>query len=454
MNENDMLLKVYIGQEVNYSRGILYRLKNDPLFDENETKIINSLVGKSLIAEKQPYTVKSIITLVTTRRGKEEARNLIDQILKSTPTLIEEISKIPKRVLGFLLLNLDDNSFEKSREEFYFDWKEFILNRTKIFDYALQLCSILEKYNLAVSTHDYVSSNGGRIDPEKYVIPDEVTDYIIKNLSLSPFTNEENKQALLFYTLFTIEDDILPIKDEERRRNSYWNLLRRLPFGESAIKSLVSQFQKENITTEYLEIGNERFLFSVLDESRFRIKLEKMLDEFVSGTMEGKRAELEPISKPSELLRTHSELFETIGNFEMRFREGLIKEMRTVYKENKYEWYNQLKEIKTVDEESAFKTMYDKLESRKADDVRNKILPEAELIYYADIVDYKDIILKNWTLFENRFNRIDIDKEKFEHGMNELNKIRRKVMHIRDVRPFESKTLRLYITPELEKIFS
>ncbi len=75
------------------------------------------------------------------------------------------------------------------------------------------------------------------------------------------------------------------------------------------------------------------------------------------------------------------------------------------------------------------------------------------MIYYADITDYKDIIFKNWKIFANKFNRINLSKEKIEHGMNELNKIRRKVMHLRDIRPHEAKTLRLYIIPELEKIF-
>lgn len=93
------------------------------------------------------------------------------------------------------------------------------------------------------------------------------------------------------------------------------------------------------------------------------------------------------------------------------------------------------------------------MESRRLDDVKNKLWAESELIYYADIVDYKEIIFNNWNLFESKLKRAELSKEKFEHGMNELNKIRRKVMHLRDIRPHEAKTLRLYIIPELEKIF-
>ena len=179
-----------------------------------------------------------------------------------------------------------------------------------------------------------------------------------------------------------------------------------------------------------------------------------MIDTFISEIIEGKRAEITFSPKPSELLKTHSELFTVIGNFEMRFRLGLIGEMRAAFKENKDEWYDRLKEIKLIGDELPCKTIYDKLESRRNEDLRNKILPETELIYYADITDYKDVILKNWNLFETRFKRIDLSREKFEHGMNELNKVRRKVMHLRDIRPHEAKTLLLFIIPELEKYFS
>lgn len=104
--------------------------------------------------------------------------------------------------------------------------------------------------------------------------------------------------------------------------------------------------------------------------------------------------------------------------------------------------------------QSPLVTIYAKLKSRRNEDEKNKILPEDELIYYADITDYKDTILKNWRIFESKFKKIKLSKEKFEHGMNELNKIRRKVMHLRDIRPSEAKTLHLYIIPELEKIFA
>jgi len=453
MKDDDLLLTIYVGQEINYARGVLYKFKDRSCFGDDENKIIDSLIERKLIAEKQPYSVKSIVTLTTTRGGKDEARKLIQEILRSRSTLLDELGEIPNKVLGFLTLNFNSRIFEKSRQNWFRDWKDFVLNKTRMFDLSLKFCQILEKHNLAVLANDYVSSQGGRIDPAKYVVADEVKDYVTNTLRPSPFDYEETNQSILFYALYKIKKEILPIRNEEKRRSNYWNLLRALPFGESAIKSLIRLFQEENITTEYSEIGSEQFLFSIVDETRFNIKLDGMIDSLISRVIEGERTRPHiSLSEPSEPLKLHSELFGVIGKFETRLREYLIREMRAVFKEDRNEWYSQLKEIKLIENQSPLKTLYDKLESRKNEDLRNKILPEDELIYYADVTDYKEIILRNWGIFENRFREIELNKEKFEHGMNELNKIRRKVMHLRDIRQFEAKTLCLYIIPELEKI--
>jgi len=454
MLEDDLLLKIYIGQAINFSRGILYDFRDHIRFSEKENEVIKSLVDKKLVKIVYPYTIKSIRTLVTTRDGNGKSKKLIQQILTSDSRLLDELSIIPQKVLGFLLINLDYSMLEKTKSKWIRDWKDFVLYKSHMFDFSIEFCEILQKHKLAVLTNDYVSSKGGRIDPEKYVIPNEVKEYLTRNLKLIPFDYEEASRSILFYTIYKIKKDILPMKSDAKRRDSLWNLLRVLPFDESVIKSLIDKFKDEKITTEYSEIDNEQFLFEILDESRFEIKLSKLADDFVSELIKGRKRELPiPIEKAAQPFRLHSELFALIGNFEIGLRTYLLNEMQAAFKEDKKEWYNQLKEIELIGDRSPFRTIYDKLESRRNEDLKNKILPEDELIYYADITDYKDIVLKNWKIFVNKFGRIHSSKEKFEHGMNELNKIRRKVMHLRDIRPFEAKTLRLYIIPELEKIF-
>jgi hypothetical protein len=460
---DSLLLRIYIGQEINASKGVLYKLKNSSVFNVNENITIDLLIKEKLLIAKTPYVIRSIVTLVTTDLGEKKAKKLLENLLQNQ-FLLEELSEIPKKALGFFLLNLNFSIFEKDRQTLFEDWKDFILNTTKLFDFSQKFCEILHRNKLATLTYDYVSSNGGKILREKYVVPNEVKEYLIKTLDTNPFSVDETYQATLFYAMFKIRKEIIPIAGEDKRRNSYWNLLRTLPFDESTIKQIVEQFQKEGITTEYSAIEKEHFLFAINDFSRYDTKLEKVLSEFINIVLEGGERKVSlvlipnPSAKPSELLRVHSDLFKIIGNFEMRFRDHLIVEMRNVFTENADEWYEQLKEITLRDAQapdaSTMKTLYDKLQYRRNEDVRNKIWPEDELIYYADISDYKDIILRNWRIFERRFKQINLTKEKFEHGMNELNKVRRKVMHLRDIAPFEANTIRLYIIPSLEEVFS
>jgi len=454
MEDNNLLLRIYIGQKINYSRGVVEEFKGKSLFTEEEKMIIDHLKGKKLIKKNQPYSIRAIQTLVTTKRGAIRSRELIENILQEDSTLIDELREIPRKALGFFLINLNQNIYEKSRRNWFLDWKDFMLYKTEFFNYSIHFCETLQKHQLAVLVHDYASTRGGRIDPEKYVIPDEVKEYLTKNLSLDPFTYEEILQANLFLTLYKIRHDILPIRNDGKRRNKFWNLLRTLPFDESAIEALVNEFQKMKITTPYSSIENEQFLFTILDEARFDVALNMRTRDFMSQIIEGTKKEFQvSVKRASSPFKTHSDLFGLIGNFEIKLREYLINEMSTIFKADEGMWYDQLKEIKTLGGKSPFNSIFDKLESRREEDRKNKILPEDELIYYADITDYKDIILRNWQHLENKFKRIGLNKEKFEHGMNELNKIRRKVMHLRDIRPYEEKTLRLYIIPELERIF-
>lgn len=314
MEEDDLLLRIYIGQGIYPSRGMLYDFHGQILFTQAENAVISSLVSKNLVEITYPYSsLKSMRALMTTDKGIVESKKLIQQILDTDSVLLDELSAttVPKKVMGFLLINLDYNVFEKTRNQSQYvgDWKDYIwnqildhtLNQKRIFDFFMEFCQILERHKLAVSTNGYAASKGGRKDEEKYVIPNEIREHLTRNLRLIPFDNEEINQSILFYTMYKIKNDISRISKDEARRNSFWNLLRTLPFDESVIKSLVNRFKDEKITTEYSEIDKEKFLFEILDRPRFEIKLSKLVDNFVSELVEGKKKEttISPEKRPS-----------------------------------------------------------------------------------------------------------------------------------------------------------
>lgn len=143
MEEKELLLKIYIGQGINYGRGILYRFKDKLYFNNEENKIIESLSKKELIDLIYPYSIKSISTLITKKKGTELARKTLQNILDRDSSLIKELNQIPKKALGFLLINVDTHIFDKTREEWPFDWKDFILNSTKMFNFSIKLSRVL-----------------------------------------------------------------------------------------------------------------------------------------------------------------------------------------------------------------------------------------------------------------------------------------------------------------------
>jgi len=451
MDEMDLLLKIYIGQHINFDRGLLYKFKDMTYLSPEEEKLFSELEKKKTAITDYAYSsCHSIVTLKTTKSGNDRAKEYIKKILNQDTSLIEElINAVPKKLLGFFILDLNESTFETSRSDYYYDWKSYFLNNGKIFDFYLKFIKILYQKKLAVLTHDYVATRGGRIDPEKYVISNEFKEYIVNKIRLKGLSKEEIKNISLFFGIYQIKEEILDIEDNERRRNRYWDLLQELSFNESSIKLIINEFAKEKITSNYSEIDNENFLFSIHDGARFDIKLGKLFEEIIQNIInENEKLSRFFINEPTQILERHAALFVLIGKFEIQIRKMIIDEMRLFSKNSQEkDWYNRLKEVKIGGQ-----CLYEKLKLREQKEKEEGILPETELIYYANILDYKKIILCNWEIFVGKFSRENIDIEKFEHGMDEINKIRNKVMHLRQIRENEVKTISLYIIPELEKV--
>jgi len=455
-DEKKELIKIYIGQESNH-RGILYKFKDQIQVEKENALIIQALVSYGLVKEICPYSIKSIKTLITSVDGTLYGQELISEKLNLDSLLIDDLKIIPKKILSFFIFHADLGVGLEKENFLISDWEDFLIGNHKIFDYLLKFWKILEKRDLAVLVNDYASSKGGRIDPKKYVISSEVLGYIMNKFSLSPLEKNEFNKAIVLYCLWKIKDEILPIKDLDLRRNAFWNFLQVLPFDESLIKYFVDKFSKEGITSEYHGITEETFLFSLNDESKFDVKLNNLVDEFVvelsEETIDMSFKELDAIvfTSGQDLLKIHSDLFAILGNFEIKIRNYILNEMKVV--SQKESWYESLKDIKLVGEELPYQTIYDKLQFRKNEDLKDRAAPEDELIYYADIIDYKNIIFKRWEIFGNKLLKRDISKEILEHGFNEINRIRKKIMHLRSITQREADTLRLFILPRLERIF-
>lgn len=441
-DQKKMLLRIYIGQNIN--EGLIYKFKEKNYLKPNEEKMVEFLISKGLIKENYPYSsVRTIKTLITLIKGSSFGKELIEDKLKEGEKILEELKNIPKKILSFLFLNIDSLIFDlKNDEEFFFEWEDFLLANKKVSGFLIQLCRILEKNDLAVSTNNYVSSKGGRVDPEECVISLETKNYIINHLNLNPLNNLEIDELKLLYAIYRIKDEILVIEDIDKRRNHFWNLLQNLPFDESSIQELIRKFEEKGITTKYSKIVEEKFLFSIVDKKRFDNELNSLVNKFIDGISLGISLKGD-LMKPKNLLEIHSELFGLIGNFETKIRKFILNEMKTIFLETGEDWEEYFKKI----------NLFQKLETRKNQDIENGMLPEEELIYYADILDYKTIILDNWQFFAEKLIKEGITFNVLDHGLNEINRVRRKVMHLREIKKGESNTLKFFILPQLEKIF-
>ena len=447
--EKEILKEIYIGQNIR-SEGI--RKKH---FKQEQLLTIEKLITLHKLVEESNFYKTNVIK--TTEKGETFGKEIIQEILNKTKELLlKELKNIPKPVLEFLFFDYPCPIYEISGERNYFSsWKVFLINIEKINENVNKLSDILSKFDLEVKTHYYVSTRGGETRNLHIIFPYELKDFlIISNLINHGLSEDVKEQIKLFYILFKIKE-ILNIEDYDARRRNYWTMLQDTKIDETKIKQIIDKFNNKGITTQYKLVTDENFLFQIKDIARYDVFLKKLVDDYLTNVLEGN---VKPITKQKiqkakfkkiSSLNNHSKTFVVLGDFELRIRNFILNRMREGDEENK-EWYEKLEKIKSNNLDIS---LLDVLKRRENEDKNNKILPEKELLFYADITHYKDIILKFWEpYFKKDFDNAGMSKEKFEHEMIEINKMRRKVMHLRELTDDNLKTLRLCFIPDITNI--
>jgi len=447
--EKEILKEIYIGQNIRLE-GI--RKKH---FNQEQLLTIENLSTPHKLIEEGNFYGTNVIK--TTEKGESLGKKIIQEIInKNKELLLKELKNIPEPVLEFLFFDYPQPIYEIRGERNYFSsWKGFLINIEKINENVNKLSDILSECNLEVKTHYYVSTRGGETRNLHIIFPRELKDFlIISNLINHGLSEDVKEQIKLFYILFKIKE-ILNIEDYDARRRNYWTMLQDTKIDETKIKQIIDKFNNKGITTQYKLVTDENFLFQIKDIARYDVFLKKLVDDYLTNVLEGN---VKPITKQKiqkakfkkiSSLNNHSKTFVVLGDFELRIRNFILNRMREGDEENK-EWYEKLEKIKSNNLDIS---LLDVLKRRENEDKNNKILPEKELLFYADITHYKDIILKFWEpYFKKDFDNAGMSKEKFEHEMIEINKMRRKVMHLRELTDDNLKTLRLCFIPDITNI--
>ena len=447
--EKEILKEIYIGQNIR-SEGI--RKKH---FNQEQLLTIEKLITLHKLVEEGNFYKTNVIK--TTEKGESFGKEIIQEIINKTKELLlKELKNIPKPVLEFLFFDYPHPIYEINGERNYFSsWEGFLINTEKINENVNKLSDILYECNLEVKTHYYVATRGGETRNLHIIFPGELKDFLVKSNLISHGLSEEVKEQIkLLYLLFKIKE-ILNIEDYDTRRRNYWTMLQQTKIDETQIKQIIDKFKSKGITTEYKFVTDENFLFRIKDIARYDVFLKKSVDDYLTSVLEGK---VKPITKQkiqkakfekNSSLTNHAKTFIVLGDFELRIRNFILNRMREGDEENK-EWYEKLKKIKSSNRDISLLGI---LKRRESEDKKNRILPEEELLFYADITHYKDIILTFWEpYFKTDFDNAGMSKEKFEHEMIEINKTRRKVMHLRELTDDNLKTLRLCFIPDITNI--
>ena len=444
--EKEILKEIYIGQNIR-PEGI--RKKH---FNQEQLLTIEKLIIPHNLVEEGSFYGTNVIT--TTEKGENIGKEIVQEIINKTKELLlKELKNIPEPALEFLFFDYPQPIYEIRDEKNYISsWKGFLINTEKINENINKLSSILDECNLEVKTHYYVSTRGGETRDKYIIFPRELKNFMVKHNLISHGLSEDIKEQIKsFYLLFKIKE-ILNIEDSDIRRRNYWTMLQDMKIDETQIKQIIDKFKNKEITTEYKPVTDEIFLFQIKDIPKFDGFLKKLVDDYLTSVLEGN---IKPTTKQkiqnanfekNSSLNNHVKTFIMLGDFELRIRNFILNRMCEGDEDNK-ELYEKLKKIKSSNLDIS---LFDILKGRESEDTKNRILPEEELLFYADITHYKDIILKFWKpYFKKDFDNAGMSKEKFEHEMIEINKIRRKVMHLRELTDDNVKTLRLCFIPDI-----
>lgn len=160
---------VYIGQNIR-EYGIL---KQDSYLKQM-TSVVQSLSSKGIIEEERWYKFD---VLRVSYRFMVPLKEIFEKDLQSKKEeLRSALQSIPKTLLSFYVYEYltEDISFPVKEPDWLFDWRYVLLQNKTVSKYKRAFFKILIDFGLCVKTHSYVSTKGGELRDEEYVITSEI----------------------------------------------------------------------------------------------------------------------------------------------------------------------------------------------------------------------------------------------------------------------------------------
>ena len=384
----DVFLKVYIGQNIR-QEGILQS-------EIKEEEQIQTLLSNGLVRENHWFLPQ----FLTTREGSLVGMKLVKKrIEERTDELRKKLEEIPKKLLGFVIKRYVSKNlaFSTQKPLWSVKWADRILCDDRIWKLTNEIFKSLESVGLCVSTCYYVSTRGGEPRDLRYVISREIQDFLLRTYSTPDFTQNQ-EETLKLYPFLTFAGRTVSSDDMEYVRQQFYDSLKSYSVTENQVAGIINEMRKRGITSEYRGLLSESKPFDVLDSSRFKIYLDKFLieravnlllerkDEIKQFFVEEKIPALSEVKAELGILDQNQlgEFYILVSGFERQLRQFIKDKLGKSW-------------MKIIEHE--FPYILEKWHERERKDKRWGIEPEKELLNYADLEDYAQIVKKHKKMF-------------------------------------------------------
>ena len=235
-----------------------------------------------------------------------------------------------------------------------------------------------------------------------YVISPELQEYLVKHYSLSDFTLNQEESLMPYPVMISIYK-ILGSDNIDFLRQRYYELLKSASVTEGQIAGIVNRMNQQGIASEYHGLLSDKKPFEVLDSTRFQIYLEKNLIE----------PAIDVLLERGGLIKQYSVDARIPSLSEVKMERGFIdtSELGDFYNlvsalERDLREFIKAKIGKGWDKriETEVPSVFHRWQEKKKKDENWGIDPEIDLMNYADLDDYIEII--------NKYNRIFVSSDR------------------------------------------
>lgn len=273
-----VLKHIYIGQNIR-DEGIL---QGDFSSFQHE---IDMLLRNNLIKENFWYRHS---LYVTTAHGSRAARELVEERIEKYRKDAEGfLRRMPPKLMGFLVHTYfcKKLNYPVSKSHLLcLDWREPLLDDIRIWSYRDRVLSKLESMGLCARTRSYVSTRGGELREENYVISPEIRRFLVELFPGKGLVEEEQRMCQIYHLLNRVRR-IFDIADLKRLKERYWDEILRAGISEDEIKKTIDSMAKDGITSSYYGLLSDKPPFQIKEDTPFSIAIRTELIEPVIRTL-------------------------------------------------------------------------------------------------------------------------------------------------------------------------